>query len=98
MLALSCVMGIVGAGTQPAFAGGLQALSDAELDQVAAGELLMTLEDFNVFVHNNEAGFFTMDIASSAFSGAQGVFTTLQTVNSAVDLNLVVNVYLGWQQ
>jgi len=36
-----------------------------------------------------------MDIANSAFGGAQGVFTTLQTVNSAVNLDVVVNIYVG---
>jgi len=72
-------------------------LSDAELSEVSAGEQI-TLEDFDVSVYDNSAGYFTMDIAHSAFNGAQGVFTTLQTVNSSVDLNLIVNIYLGQQQ
>lgn len=84
-----------GPGSQATVAAAeLTALSDDELGEIEGGELLMSLEDFDVFVHDNEAGMFTMDIAQSAFNGAQGVFTTLQTVNSAVDLNVVVNIYL----
>jgi hypothetical protein len=76
----------------------LMALSDEELGEIAAGDVQMTVEDLSVFVHDNEAGYFTMDIAQGAFNGAQGVFTTLQTVNSAVDLNVVVNIYLSGSQ
>ena len=76
----------------------LMALSDEELGEIAAGDVQMTLEDLSVFVQNNEAGYFTMDIAQNAFDGAQGVFTTLQTVNSAIDLNVVVNIYLSGSQ
>lgn len=72
----------------------LIALSDQQLSEVAAGDFAMALEDFNITVQGNEAGFFTMDIAQNAFNQAQGVFTTLQTVNSVVDLTVVVNIFL----
>ena len=72
-------------------------LSDAELADVSAGDLEFALGEFDVFVSDNEAGFFTMDIAQQAFGGAEGIFTTVQAVNSAVDLNLIVNIYLNQQ-
>ena len=76
----------------------LAAMSDEELGGVAGGDLRqVSLDDFNMTISNNQAGYFTMDIAQSAFDGAQGVFTTLQTVNSAVNFNLVVNIYLNAQ-
>ena len=70
-------------------------MSDQELEQVSAGEFSMSLDEFDVVIQDNKAGAFSLDIAQSAFRGAQGVFTTLQTVNSAVDLNVVVNIYLN---
>lgn len=73
-------------------------LSDSELAEVSAGDLSFTemieLGEFDAFISQNEAGFFTMDIAPHAFNGAQGFFTTVQAVNSAVDLNLIVNIFL----
>ena len=71
------------------------ALTDEELGQVSAGDLQVSLEDFDVMISGNEAGLFTMDIASSAFNNAQGVFTTLMAVNSAVDLTVVVNIFFN---
>ena len=74
-------------------------LSDAELAEVSAGDLGDLTENielgaFDVFVSQNEAGMFTMDIAQHAFDGAQGFFTTVQAVNSAVSLNMIVNIFL----
>ena len=74
-------------------------LSDAELAEVSAGDLGDLTENielgaFDVFLSQNEAGMFTMDIAQNAFDGAQGFFTTVQAVNSAVSLNMIVNIFL----
>lgn len=83
---------------------GAIALSDEELGDVSAGDfqpndLKLTLDQFNVSIQNNQAGLFTFDIGQNAFQGAQGIFTTLQLVNSAVDLNVIVNIFLnGFQQ
>ena len=71
------------------------ALSDSELDEVSAGDFAMALDRFDLTIHDNQAGRFTMDIAEGAFNAAQGVFTTLQAVNSAVDLTVVVNIFLN---
>lgn len=76
---------------------GLTALTDEELGEVSAGDLQLSLEDFDVMISGNEAGLFTMDIASSAFNNAQGVFTTLMAVNSAVDLTVIVNIFFNQQ-
>lgn len=82
------------------------ALSDEELAEVSAGDfelrdLSLTLnrngEVFDVNLQNNVADRFTLDIAQGAFNSAQGVFTTLQTVNSAVDLSVVVNIFFNGQ-
>ena len=70
-------------------------LNDADLAQVSAGSYDLTLDGFDINIANNEAGQFTFDIAQSAFANAQGIFTTLQTVNSAVDLTVIVNIYMG---
>ena len=75
----------------------LAALSDEELGQVAAGDFQMNMENFDVMIHDNQAGRFSMDIAQGAFNAAQGVFTTLQAVNSAVDLQVTVNIFLNNQ-
>lgn len=75
----------------------LIALGDEELAQVSAGDFEIDLETFDVMIRDNEAGFFTLDIANTAFAGAQGLFTTLQTVNSAVDLNIIVNIFVNQQ-
>ena len=101
---LGCVI-LWGAASQPAHAAEqdlqtlngqeVTVLTDEELSQVSAGDLQMSLEDLDVFIHNNEAGLFTMDIATSAFENAQGVFTTLMAVNSAVDLTVVVNIFFN---
>ena len=83
---------------------GLVVLKDEDLGDVSAGDfqpsdLKLTLDQFNVSIQNNQAGLFTFDIGQSAFQNAQGIFTTLQLVNSAVDLNLIVNIFLnGFQQ
>ena len=88
----------VWASQQPVLADGQQlvAMSDEELGGVAGGDLkMLSLDNFNVMVQNNQAGLFTMDIAQGAFDQAQGVFTTVQAVNSVVDLSVVVNIYLN---
>lgn len=96
-----CFVGWGAVGSLPqawaASPGELVALSDEEMGQVSAGVFEMTLEDFNVAIHENSASRFTMDISQFAFEHAQGVFTTLQTVNSAIDLNVVVNIYVNHQ-
>jgi hypothetical protein len=73
---------------------GLVALSDEQLETVTGGDYELALEGFEVLIAENEAGYFTMDIAQNAFDGAQGLFTTLQAVNSAVNLNVIVNIYV----
>jgi hypothetical protein len=70
-------------------------LSDAELSLAVGGVFETQLGEFNVTIQDNDAGSFTLDIAQSAFQNAQGVFTTLQTVNSAIDLTVVVNIFLN---
>lgn len=72
-------------------------MDDDELSDVRAGEFKMNMNNFDVLIQDNQAGQFKFDIAQNAFHGAQGVFTTLQTVNSAVDLTVIVNIYLGRQ-
>jgi len=76
---------------------GAAVLNDDELSDVMAGEFKMNMNNFDVRIQDNQAGQFNFDIAQNAFHGAQGVFTTLQTVNSAVDLTVIVNIYLGQQ-
>lgn len=68
-------------------------LNDAELAEFTAGATEVNLKEFDVTIQDNTAGMFTLDIAQSAFDNAQGIFTTLQTVNSAVDMTLIVNIY-----
>ena len=84
----------------------LVALDDEELAGVSAGDfsvkdIELTLnqdgQNFTVDLQNNRAERFSMDIAQSAFGSAQGVFTTLQTVNSVVDLSVVVNIVINGQ-
>lgn len=95
------IVGIVAAGWGGcipqawADSGGLIVLSDEELSQVSGGDFTTTLEDLNISIQRNSASEFTMDISEFAFQNAQGVFTTLQTVNSAVNLNMIVNIYLN---
>jgi hypothetical protein len=72
-------------------------LSDEELAGVTAGDFSVNLDGFDVVIQENAASAFTLDIAQSAFNSAQGVFTTLQAVNSAVNLSVVVNIYLNGQ-
>ena len=74
------------------------AMTDDELAGVNAGVYDLQLPDFNVVLQNNEAGMFSLDISQEAFNGARGLFTTLQAVNSAVDLTVIVNIYLNGQQ
>lgn len=74
---------------------GLVALSDTDLADVSAGDFATTVNGFDVTIQDNQAHEFTFDIAQSAFDSAHGVFTTLQTVNSAIDLTVIVNIYLG---
>ena len=83
------------ANQQPSPAGEPALLSDEELAEVTAGEFAINLDGFDVVIQDNQAGTFTLDIAQSAFGGAQGVFTTLQAVNSAVNLSVIVNIYLN---
>lgn len=75
----------------------LIALSDEEMEGVTGGDFELALEGFDILIEDNEAGMFTMDIAQSAFDSAQGIFTTLQAVNSAVNLSVIVNIYLNGQ-
>lgn len=71
-------------------------LSDEELSQVRAGDLdIEVLGDTVTFIEGNQARSVSFNIGDRAFSRAEGVFTTLMAVNSAVDLSVVVNVYLG---
>jgi hypothetical protein len=84
-------------GTEPAVLPEAMLLSDEDLAGVTAGEFSVNLDGFDVVIQDNAAGAFTLDIAQSAFGGAQGVFTTLQAVNSAVNLSVIVNVYLNGQ-
>jgi hypothetical protein len=74
---------------------GLVALTDEQLETVSGGDYELALEGFEVLIAENEAGYFTMDIAQNAFDGAQGLFTTLQAVNSAVNLSVIVNIYVN---
>lgn len=79
---------------------GMVALDDDQLAGVSAGEFNLNdfaveFKDFNVSLQDNQAGEFTMSIAQDAFNGAHGVFTTLQAVNSAVDLTVIVNIFLN---
>jgi hypothetical protein len=74
---------------------GSYAMSDEELGGIHAGEIGLSLDGWEILVQNNDAGFFTLDIAESAFGQAQGLFTTLQAVNSAVNMNVIVNIYLN---
>lgn len=105
-----CLIGLLVAAANPcAFAAdssneaaavGMVALDDDQLASVNAGEFSLSdfavkFQGFDVSIHDNEAGDFSLDIAQSAFNGAQGVFTTLQTVNSAVDLTVIVNIFLN---
>ena len=78
----------------------LVALTDEELAEVSAGDFElsdfeMSVNGFDVTLQDNGASMFTMDIAQNAFDSAQGVFTTLQAVNSAVQMSLVVNIYIN---
>lgn len=74
-------------------------LSDAELDEVWGGDLdaVEVLYEGQVltFVQGNQAHHFDVSIGSYAFQNAQGVITNVQAVNSAVNLNIVVNIYLN---
>jgi hypothetical protein len=74
---------------------GAMALDDHQLSDVRAGDFEFGLEGFDISVSDNEAGLLTLDIAQNAFENARGLFTTLQAVNSAVNLNLIVNIYLN---
>lgn len=76
---------------------GLVTLSDEELDGVTGGDFELALEGFDILIGDNEAGMFSMDIAQNAFDSASGIFTTLQAVNSAVNLSVIVNIYLNGQ-
>ncbi len=73
------------------------AMDDAQLADVEAGDFQVALEGFEVLIQDNSAGEFTMSIAESAFGSAQGLFTTIQAVNSAVDLTIIVNIFLTQQ-
>ena len=72
-------------------------LNDEELSVVTAGEFAINIEGFDVVIQDNEASGFTMNIAQDAFNNAQGIFTTVQAVNSAVNLSMIVNIYLNQQ-
>ena len=73
-------------------------LSDDELGEVRGGDLDIVFDGktamFTSSVADNAARNFSMTVDQSAFAGAQGIFTTLQAVNSAVNLNVIVNIYL----
>lgn len=85
---------LIAAGA-PSATAGPASLSDDELAEVTAGEFAVSLDGFDVVIQDNQAGTFTLDIAQSAFDSAQGVFTTLQAINSAVNLSVIVNIYLN---
>ncbi len=79
---------------------GMVALDDEQLADVSAGEFNLSdfsvdFKNFSVSLQDNEASDFTLNIAQNAFGGAHGVFTTLQAVNSAVDLTVIVNIFLN---
>lgn len=81
-------------------------LSDAELSTITGGVTeiniqvvndVITLEqggEFLTFLQGNAAFDFNQGISGNAFRGAEGVFTTLQAVNSVIQLDMVVNIYL----
>jgi len=97
LLVLACLW-VLMAGGQSSWAASpdLMLLSDEELDQISgAGEIQLTKGDFDVFIGENQLGQFQLDIAPTAFQNAQGFFTTLQAVSSAVDLTVIVNIYLN---
>ena len=78
-------------------------LSDEELSEVSAGDFdlkdfEMNYNGFDVTLDHNTADRFRFDIAQNAFDSARGVFTTLQAVNSAVDLTVVVNITINGQR
>ena len=75
--------------------GEMVTLSDEDLEGVTGGDYELALEGFDILIGDNEAGQFTMDIAQGAFDNAQGIFTTVEAVNSAVNLNVIVNIYLN---
>lgn len=72
-------------------------LSDEELAGFSAGEMEFSLDEFLLRIEGNSADMFSMGIAESAFAGAGGIFTTLQAVNSAVNMTLIVNIWLDGQ-
>jgi hypothetical protein len=74
-------------------------MTDAELDAIYGGDLDIEVDvDFNnrvmTFVQGNRAHAVGFELGGNAFRNAQGVMTTLMAVNSSVDLNVVVNIYL----
>lgn len=70
-------------------------MSDEELAQVSAGDIDVDLGALDVILQDNLASQFGLNISSNAFQSAQGLFTTIQAVNSAVNLKLIVNIFLG---
>ena len=70
-------------------------LNDEELSAVTAGQFAINVEGFDVTIQDNQAGDFTLDIAQNAFDSASGLFTTVQAVNSAVSLSMIVNIYIN---
>ena len=75
----------------------LTTLSDEELAGFSAGEIAVSLDEFLVQMEGNSASMFDIGISESAFAGAGGIFTTLQAVNSAVNMTLIVNIWLDGQ-
>ncbi|PIQ84482.1 MAG: hypothetical protein COV75_02015 [Candidatus Omnitrophica bacterium CG11_big_fil_rev_8_21_14_0_20_63_9] len=70
-------------------------MSDEELAEVSAGDIDVDLGALDVILQDNLASHFGLNISSNAFQSAQGLFTTIQAVNSAVNLKLIVNIFLG---
>ena len=98
-LAVACGL-VLAVGHSAAWAGlsELRALDDNELRGVTAGDLDIQFgNDSLTFIQGNEAHTFSFDIGQGAFANAQGVFTTISAVNSAVNLDVIVNIYLGTQ-
>jgi hypothetical protein len=78
---------------------GLVELSDAELDSIQGGFLDDMTYEFDgeilSFVGGNSAYGFDIGIGSNAFRSSEGIITTIQAVNSVIDLDIFVNIYLN---
>lgn len=93
--------------TSWAESAGPVALSDEELGEITAGATtinvqvendVITLEqggEMVTLMQGNLALDFLQGIGGNAFRGAEGVMATVQAVNSVIDLDVIVNIYLN---